>query len=121
MMRSPSATPPSPPPEPKFQEPGALPGGSLRLPAMIGEYFRSTMERLHRNPDAFFDVIDEMTELLRRNRVKVRVPDAFRAIEDWDHLMETLEEIARYPAPETFDLFCGALLAYHELVEPEPA
>ena len=52
---------------------------------------------------------------------RVRVPEAFRAMEDWDQLMDTLDEISRYPAPETFDLFCGALLAYHELVEPEPA
>jgi len=112
------ATKPSPPPAPKFQEPSVLPGGPLRLPAMIGEYFRSVLERIKANPDTFFDIIEEMVPLLHRNKVKIRVPDAFRALEDWDHLMETLEEIARYPAPETFDLFCGALLAYHELVEP---
>ena len=113
----------APPPSlsPKFQEPRALPGGSLRLPAMIGEYFRTTLERLRADPDAFYHVIDEMGALFLRNRVRVRVPEAFRAMEDWDHLMDTLDEISRYPAPETFDLFCGALLAYHELVEPEPA
>lgn len=112
------ATKPSPPPVPKFQEPGVLPGGPLRLPAMIGDYFRSVLERLKADSDAFYDVIDEMVPLLHRNKVKIRVPGAFRALEDWDHLMETLEEIAHYPAPETFDLFCAALLAYHELVEP---
>jgi hypothetical protein len=112
------AAPPAPP-SPRFQEPRALPGGSLRLPAMIADYFRSVLGRLRSDPDAFFDAIDEMTDLFRRNRVKVRVPEAFRDLEDWDHLLETLEEISHYPASETFDLFCGALLAYHELVEPE--
>jgi hypothetical protein len=32
--------------------------------------------------------------------------------------METLTEIGRYPAPETFDLFCSALFAYHDLAFP---
>jgi hypothetical protein len=103
----------------KFQDPSALPGDPARLPALIGAFFRSVLDRIREDPSRFFDVIDEMTELFQRNGIRVRVAEAFRAFEDWDDLLDTLEEIARYPAPETFDLFCGALLAYHELVEPE--
>ena len=110
---------PAAPVSPKFQDPAALPGDPVRLPAMIEEFFRSVLKRLHENPDLFFDVIDELTELFRRNGIRVRVAEAFRALEDWDDLLDTLKEVARFPAPETFDLFCSALLAYHELVQPE--
>jgi hypothetical protein len=110
---------PAAPVSPKFQDPAALPGDPVRLPSMIDGFFQSVLKRLHENPDLFFDVIDELTELFRRGGIRVRVAEAFRALEDWDDLLETLEEIARFPAPETFDLFCSALLAYHELVQPE--
>jgi hypothetical protein len=30
--------------------------------------------------------------------------------------LETLDEIARFPSVETFDLFCSALFVYHDLV-----
>jgi hypothetical protein len=86
---------------------------------MIADYFRHTLDRLRADPDDLFDVVDEMALLFRRNGIRIRIPEPFRELEDWDHLLETLEEIARFPAPETFDLFCGALLAYEALVEGE--
>lgn len=108
-----------PPERPRFQQPAALPGNPVRLPALIAGFFRAVLERLRARPDGFFDVVDDVRELLEDNGVRVRIPEAFMEFEDWEHLMETLEEISRYPAPETFDLFCGALLAYDALVDGE--
>jgi len=103
----------------RLQEPAALPGDVERLPVLIEGFFRSVLGRLRENPDRFFDVIGELTEVFRRAGMRVRVAEAFRALEDWADLLDTLEEIARFPSPETFDLFCSALFAYHDLVEPE--
>ena len=98
---------------------GALPGDPARLPGLIDRFFQSVLERLRNNPDSFFGVIDELTELFHEHRVKVRISEAFRNLEDWNDLLDALDELSRYPAPETFDLFCSALFAYDELVEPD--
>lgn len=111
--------PPPPAAAPKFQDAGALPGDPARLPGLIDRFFQSVLERLRKNPESFFTVVDELTQLFDEHQVKVRISDAFRNLEDWNDLLDALDELSRYPAAETFDLFCSALFAYDELVEPE--
>ena len=72
------------------------------------------------DPNDFFTVIDELTRLFRNNNIRIKIYEAYRELQDWDDLMDTLTEIAHYPSLETFDLFCSALLAYHDLVNPPP-
>lgn len=66
----------------------------------------------------FEAVVNELLGMLRENNVNIRLYEAYYSFRDWEQLMETLEEIGQYPAPETFDLFCSALLTYYELVYP---
>lgn len=113
--------PPGPAREPRYMEPARLTGDLRRLPFWIDDFFQSVLARLREDPSSFFAVIQELTELLRANNVRIRVYEAYRELQDWDDLMDTLTEIARYPSLETFDLFCSALLAYYDLVNPPPA
>lgn len=112
--------PPAAPPRPHYPTTGELPGDPTRLPILVHQFFASVLGRLEEDPQSFFAVVEELTRLFRHNGLRVRVYEAYHALESWDDLMTTLEEIARYPAQETFDLFCGALFAYAELVEPPP-
>lgn len=80
-----------------------------------------SLSRLRADPQSFGTVVQELTALFQEHGITLRIYEAYHALEDWDDLMETLEEIARYPSVETFDLFCSALLAYHDLVYgPDP-
>jgi hypothetical protein len=112
---------PPPSPEPRYLEPSKLVGNQGRLPFLIDEFFQGVLTRLEADPNAFFTVIDELTALLRTNNVRIKIYEAYRELQDWDDLLDTLAEIAHYPSLETFDLFCSALLAYHDLVNPPPA
>lgn len=111
---------PSPPPQarPAWLGPERLQGSPQRLPWMVNLFFQAVLERLRADPQAFFAVVHELAEQFRADNVRIRVYDAYHTLRDWDDLMDTLEEIARYPSPETFDLFCSALFAYYDLVEP---
>jgi hypothetical protein len=108
--------PPVPARDPRYLEPRRLRGDPQQLPFLVDEFFDSTLARLRAEPRSFDTVIQELTALFREHGITLRVYEAYHALEDWDDLMETLEEIARYPSVETFDLFCSALLAYHDLV-----
>ena len=110
-----------PPEVPRFQEPRILPGDPRRLPALVSSFFQNVLDRLRQQPNSFFEVVDEVRELLAEYEIRIRITEAFREFEDWEHFMETLVEISRYPAPETFDLFCSALLAYNDLANDEEA
>ena len=101
-----------------YKEPQRLPGDFGRLPWLIDIFFASILERLRENPAEFYTVVDELTLILKNNRIQVRMYDAYRTLRDWDHLLETLEEIAKYPSADTYDLFCSALFTYYELVYP---
>jgi hypothetical protein len=108
--------PPVPGHDPRYLDPTRLQGDPQQLPFLVDEFFSSTRARLRAEPRSFDTVIQELTALFREHSITLRVYEAYHALEDWDDLMETLEEIARYPSVETFDLFCSALLAYHDLV-----
>jgi hypothetical protein len=111
---------PEPPPttEPRYLDPAQLSGNQAKLPFLIDDFFQGVLSRLEADPNAFFTVIADLTELLRANNVRIKIYEAYLELQDWDDLMGTLTEIARYPSLETFDLFCSALLAYHDLVNP---
>ena len=112
---------PQPPPAVKtpFLKPEQLRGNLGRLPWMIVMFFKNVLERLRQNPADFREVVEDLMAQFREDGLPVTRPAAYQTFEDWSDLMDTLEEIARYPAPETFDLFCAALFAYHSLAFPE--
>ena len=111
---------PKPPPTSghPYQKTSDLSGDSQKLPWLVKEFFKSILERLRKDPGEFDLVVEELLILFRENTLKIKLYQAFYSLEDWDHLMETLDEISHYPSPETFDLFCSALLTYYELVYP---
>lgn len=102
--------------DPRYLDAGRLPGDPQRLPFLVDGFFDSTLARLRGDPQEFEAVVRELTALFREHGITLRVYEAYHALQDWNDLMDTLEEIARYPSVETFDLFCSALLAYHDLV-----
>jgi hypothetical protein len=108
----------APPPvrNPRFQEPAGLPGEAQRLPLLVDDFFRSVLDRLRADPQSFDDAVQDLAARLQEHGITLRIYAAYQSLEDWDDLIETLGEIARFPSVETFDLFCGALLAYHDLV-----
>ncbi len=110
--------PPPPNPRPRFQDTSVLPGDRHKLPWLINEFFQGILARLRGEPPDFDAVVLELLQLFKTHRIKIKLYEAYYQFRDWDHLMETLEEISRYPSPETFDLFCSALLTYYELVYP---
>lgn len=111
---------PAPPPstDARYVGPDRLPGNLHRLPWMVDLFFRAVLHRLQERPGSFRQVVEELLQQFREDGIRIKVYDAYRTFEDWDDLMRTLEEIARYPAPETFDLFCSALFAYYDLAFP---
>jgi hypothetical protein len=111
---------PEPPPsrEPRYLEPAHLAGHLGLLPFQIDDFFQGVLARLQADPNNFFAVVDELTRLFRGNNIRIKIYEAYRELQDWEDLMDTLTEIAHYPSLETFDLFCSALLAYHDLVNP---
>jgi hypothetical protein len=110
--------PPPAQPAPAFLRPERLPGDSRRLPWMVDHFFRAVLQRLREHPGAFVTVVEELLEQFRADGIRIKIYEAYRTFHDWDDLLSTLEEIARYPAPETFDLFCSALFAYYDLAYP---
>ncbi len=111
---------PAPPKQvrPEYLASGKLSGDVLRLPWMIEVFFNSVLARLEANPGSFKRVVEELMQQFREDQVRIKIYDAYRSFRDWNHLMRTLREITRYPAPETFDLFCSALFAYYDLAYP---
>ena len=110
-----SHPPPPPTTRPAFQEPDRLPGDRAALPWLIHGFFTSVVSRLRAEPGEFAAVVNELLHLCGEQGIRVKIYEAHYAFEDWNHLLETLDEIAQYPSPETFDLFCSALFAYYEL------
>jgi hypothetical protein len=113
---------PPPPPvhQPHFADPVRLTGDSGLLGQLVADFFRSTLEGLRGDPQSFAEKVRDLAGLLKANGIRLRVYEAYHALEDWNDLLDTLEEIAQYPSAETFDLFCSALLAYYDLVYGEP-
>ena len=112
---------PQPPPAiaATFLKPEQLKGNMQRLPWMIVMFFQSVLDRLRRNPSNFRKVVEDLRQQFREDGLPIPLYEAYQNFEDWTDLMDTLEEIARYPAPETFDLFCGALFTYYSLAFPD--
>ena len=98
--------------------PERLPGDLRRLPWMVQIFFRAVLKRLRDQPSAFKIVVEDLLTQFREEGIRLKLYDAYQTFRDWDDLMATLDEIARYPAPETFDLFCSALFTYYELAFP---
>jgi hypothetical protein len=109
---------PPPPHDARYVGPEQLPGDERRLPWMVEVFFTAVLQRLRAHPGQFKAVVEELLQQFREDAIRIKVYDAYQTFRDWDDLMATLDEIARYPAPETFDLFCSALLAYYELAYP---
>ena len=113
---------PAPTHAPSYAEPARLLGDTQHLPLLVDEFFRATLDRLRADPQDFAAVVQELVELFRQHGITLRIYEAYHALQDWNDLMDTLAEIAQYPSVETFDLFCSALLAYHDLAYgPDPA
>lgn len=110
--------PPPPAREPAYVGPERLPGNLHRLPWMVDVFFRAVLQRLRQHPGEFRQVVEELLQQFREDGIRIKLYEAYRTFADWDDLVATLEEIARYPAPETFDLFCSALFAYYDLAYP---
>ncbi len=96
-----------------------LPGNLQRLPWMVELFFDAVLGRLRSHPGRFKQVVEELMAEFQRDGIRIKLYAAYHTLQDWDDLMRTLEEIARYPAPETFDLFCSALFAYYDLAYPD--
>ena len=108
--------PPPPTAHPEFQELRKLPAHPDKLPLLVLQFFDSVLSRLREHPEEFFDTVDQVSALAKKYGVAFRHYESYHTFVDWDDLMRTLEEISRYPAQETFDLFCCALFSYRELV-----
>lgn len=111
---------PPPPPSirPGYVKSESLTGDLVRLPWMIEVFFAAVLSRLKDRPGEFKAMVEELIEQFQHDRMRIKVYDAYRTFTGWRALMATLEEISRYPAPETFDLFCSALFAYYDLIYP---
>lgn len=110
-----------PPPKtlrPQYLAPEKMSGDILRLPWMIEVFFNSVLSRLEENPGQFKAAVEELMQQFQQDGVRIKIYDAYRTFADWNDLMRTLREIAKYPAPETFDLFCSALITYYDLAFP---
>ena len=105
----------------RYLGPERLPGDLRRLPWMVAVFFRAVLERLRARPGEFRLVVEELLQQFRDDGIRIKLYEAYQTFADWDDLLRTLEEIARYPAPETFDLFCSALFSYYELAYPGAA
>ena len=90
------------------------------LPWMVHLFFEAVTERLRYNPASFKQVVDELLAQFQADGIRIKLYEAYRTFRGWDDLLHTLEEIQRYPAPETFDLFCSALFSYYRLLYPNP-
>jgi hypothetical protein len=114
---------PAPPPrtDAGYVLPGRLPGDVRRLPWMVDLFFRAILHRLGERPGEFRAVVEDLLVQFREDGIRIKIYDAYQTFRDWNDLLGTLEEIARYPAPDTFDLFCSALFAYYELAYPSAA
>ena len=113
-----------PPPDthsPKYVQPETLKGDLVNLPWMIDIFFKAVIERLRSNPGEFKAAVEELMEQFQQDHIRIKIYEAYRSFQDWEDLMDTLDEITRYPSPETFDLFCSALFAYYELAFPTSA
>ena len=108
----------APPParNPQYQEPARLAGDAQGLPTFVDDFFRFVLDRLRADPQFFDRVVRDLAARLQEHGIALRIYSAYQSFEDWNDLMATLDEISRYPSVETFDLFCSALLAYHDLV-----
>ncbi|MDH5751079.1 MAG: hypothetical protein OEZ59_01505 [Deltaproteobacteria bacterium] len=112
---------PPPPPvlKPEYIRPENLTGNSQRLPWMIMMFFDNILTRLEEKPGSFARVVEDLLEQFSADGLKIKFYEAYHTFGSWKDLMTTLREIARYPAPETFDLFCSALFTYHALAYPQ--
>ena len=98
--------------------PERLRGHTRSLPWMVSLFFTSVLERLHRQPGEFRSVVESLLAQFREDGLQIKLYDAYRTFTSWQDLMQTLEEISRYPGPDTFDLFCSALFSYYGLAFP---
>jgi len=114
----PHPAPPAPPGGARYVGPDKLPGDMRRLPWMVDLFFQAVLDRLHARPGEFKTVVEELLVQFREDGIRIKIYEAYQTFTDWNDLMRTLEEIARFPAPDTFDLFCSALFAYYELAYP---
>ena len=109
---------PPPPGRAAYVGPDQLPGDLRRLPWMVELFFEAILMRLREHPGEFKTVVEELLQEFQEDGLRIKIYEAYQTFQDWDDLMRTLEEIARFPAPDTFDLFCSALFAYYELAYP---
>jgi hypothetical protein len=110
------------PPKPvdaAYVGPERLPGDVRRLPWMVDVFFRAVLRRLRARPAEFKRLVEDLLQEFAADGIRLKIYDAYTTFRDWDDLLQTLDEIARYPAPDTFDLFCSALFAYYELAFPD--
>lgn len=109
---------PPPPPtlSPKYIDPAQMLANMQKLPWMIDVFFVSILNRLRQSPGEFPEMVQELMVQFREDRVRIKLYDTYRKIGNFRELIVTLEEIALYPAPETFDLFCSALFVYYDTV-----
>lgn len=110
--------PPPPVTRPEYVTTERLSADLIRLPWMVEVFFDAVMSRLRSRPREFKKMVEELMEQLREERIHIKVYDSYRSFTDWKDFIRTLEEIVQYPSPETFDLFCSALLAYYDLAFP---
>lgn len=111
--------PPAPPTiQPKYLTPQRLGGDFARLPWMVNVFFQAVLTRLKNDPGVFKALVEELMAKFQEDQIRIKIYDAYQTFNDWNDLMDTMEEISRYPSPETFDLFCSALFAYYDLAYP---
>ena len=115
----------SPPPKTKSHLLAALPlperleGNALLLPLWVERFFALVLQELRRDPWCFDALVEELMALLAREALQTPLHRSHLSLQSWEDLLSTLQEVSRYPAAETFTLFCSALLAYYALVHPE--
>ncbi len=99
--------------------PQHLVGNPRLLDLWIERFFTHVLQALRRDPWQFDAVVEALIQLLVHEKLTTPLHRIHLTLQNWDDLMATLLEISRYPAPETFPMFCSALLAYYVLVHPE--
>ena len=100
-------------------QPHNLKGNAALLMLWIERFFDHVLHTLERDPWQFDAVVEALMALLVGEKLKTPLHRVHLTLKNWDDLMATLQALKCYPAPETFPVFCSALLAYYVLVHPE--
>ena len=85
----------------------------LKLNTYIKSFFNHFLKRIKNNHQDLNLIINEITPLFVRHKIRIRFYDAFRQISNIEDLINTLEKICNDFELENFELFCSAIFVFY--------